>query len=83
MIDTGVARDVDIRQLAVESRTRDHIGVFPLGQIEHAGDVARRRIGAGAVEWHHQCDRYALKIQLLRHRHHGIGAERMADQYGP
>ena len=80
MIDAGVAGDVDIRQFAVEAGARHHIGVFPLGQIEHAGDIARRRVGAGTIERHHQRDGYSLAVQLLRHRHHGIGAERVADE---
>ena len=80
MINAGVAGDVDIRQFPVEARARNHIGVFPLGQIKHARDIAGCCVGAGTVERHDQRDGYALAVQLLRHHHHGVGAERMTDK---
>ena len=80
MIDARFAGDIDILQLAVEARARPHIGIFALRQIEHAGDVLRRVIGTGAVEGHDQRHRHALRIEALRHLHHGVGAKRVADK---
>ena len=81
MIDRGVGRDIDVLQPAVEAGAGLHIGVFALRQVEHASHVPRRRVGTGTVERHHQCDRNACGIQLLRHRHDGVGAKRVTHQY--
>jgi hypothetical protein len=75
MIDTGIARDIDIRQLAVKARARLHIGISALCQIEHAGNIVGGGIRSGAVERHDQRHGHALQIQLCRHRHHRVGAE--------
>ena len=80
MINAGVGGNVDVLQLAAEARAGPHIGVLPLRQIENAGHVLWCGVGAGAVERNDERNRYAIGIELLRHHHHRVRAERMTDQ---